>query len=559
MKTLAILTNGGDTCALNASIRSIRDNAYNVGYKKIYGIRRGYQGLIDGWIDDITGREIDVRIGGSCLGSMRISPTRKADKPPGNYEIDEGLCLGMAKCLSDYKIDVLVVIGGDGTLQSTQMFQNWVQENKNTKKFRPFEIMGFLKTIDNDIRTFTSFEGVEMALCPGYPSAVKKIITSVEALRVTARTAERAFAVEIMGRDAGWLAASATFGGAEILLVPELPAYYAEHFLSGSEDARGREKSASDMLLKDLASEIAYFYRKNRNVIIAVGEGFEPKLDIPAQQEFVRLLRDLYGPRKKAGATELLTMLVAPYLDRYFRCYSRFAGNEHMEDCIERRLKDIIRQEELKKGDKDQGQHPLQGWDIEQELQKTVVPKEGDAASEARGSSITTNSKRPPHPEKSGPNGSRSLNRMVEVSNMGVPPYKFEIRPHRTDYLPRSGQPSSYDFRFATVLGSKIGQMLLAGKYGYVPALDKVVPYDELTLERIVPVSINEIKTLGFSSSDYFKEDSRFQVSERITQFFRTITTGPESLEWKSACKRAPRRRRIGTHLWHTIHPYVTP
>ena len=75
MKTLAILTNGGDTCALNASIKSIRDSAYKIGYKKIYGIRRGYQGLLDNWIDDITLREIDVRIGGSCLGSMRMSPT----------------------------------------------------------------------------------------------------------------------------------------------------------------------------------------------------------------------------------------------------------------------------------------------------------------------------------------------------------------------------------------------------------------------------------------------------------------------------------------------------
>jgi hypothetical protein len=75
MQTLAILTNGGDTCALNASIKSIRNNAYRIGYKKIYGIRRGYQGLIDDSIDDITHREIDVRIGGSCLGSLRVSPT----------------------------------------------------------------------------------------------------------------------------------------------------------------------------------------------------------------------------------------------------------------------------------------------------------------------------------------------------------------------------------------------------------------------------------------------------------------------------------------------------
>ena len=124
MKTLAILTNGGDTCALNASIKSIRDNAYRAGFKKIYGIRRGYQGLVDGWIDDITHREIDPRIGGSCLGSLRTSPTERVED--GKYVVVGERCRVMAQCLSDYRIDVLVVIGGDGTLQSTRMFQAWV-------------------------------------------------------------------------------------------------------------------------------------------------------------------------------------------------------------------------------------------------------------------------------------------------------------------------------------------------------------------------------------------------------------------------------------------------
>jgi len=520
MKTLGILTNGGDTCALNASISSIRDNAYLAGYKKIYGIRRGYQGLIDGWIDDITGREIDVRIGGSCLGSMRASPTVKDED--GKYVIDENTCKIMAQCLADYRIDVLVVIGGDGTLQSTQMFQNWVQEKKSSKGFRTFEIMGFLKTIDNDIRTFTTFEGVEMALCPGYPSAVKKIIDSVEALRVTARTSERAFAVEIMGRDAGWLAAAATFGGSEILLVPELPKYYAAHFMEKIKDEEEAEKLASEKLLKDLASEIAYFYRKNRNVIIAVGEGFQLLVDIKAQKEFIELVTELYGPRKKAGATELLTMLVGPYLDCYFRCYSWFVGKDHKKDCITKRLSSVVARakEEMKESDKP-ANHPLRDWDIEKELRGTFEKKPQGADSEEEAAD----------PNGSDPEGSSSLDQMVEIPNIGVPPYKFEIRPHRTDYLPRSGQPSSYDFRFATVLGRKIGQMLLAREYGSVPALDKVVSYNELTLEKIKAVSIDEITTLEFSSRDYFKEGSSFQVSERITQFLRTIMTGPEDLE----------------------------
>ncbi|TKJ38742.1 MAG: hypothetical protein CEE38_03295 [Planctomycetes bacterium B3_Pla] len=533
MKTLAILTNGGDSCALNASIRSMRDSAYEAGYKKIYGIRRGYQGLLDGWIDDITGREIDVRIGGSCLGSMRTSPTRVSrggSSAEKQYEIDEDVCLTMACCLSDFKIDVLVVVGGDGTLQSTKMFQTWVQENKNSKQFRPFEIMGFLKTIDNDIRTFTSFEGVEMALCPGYPSAVRKIIDSVEALRVTARTAERAFAIEIMGRDAGWLAAAATFGGAEILLVPEHPKYYEDHVIENI-DSEDKKKVASETLMQDLASEIAYFYGKNRNVLIAVGEGFEPRVGIMAQQEFVRVLKDLYGPRKKAGATELLTMLVAPYLDCYFRCQSRFASGEHRQNCIRQRLSATIEQEELKVDTKDQKRHPLQGWDIKQELLKIIKRDNPNVDLTELERDVA---KGPETSAKAGGTAKKkegSRESTVTMSSFGGPPYKFEIRPHRTDYLPRSGQPSSYDFRFATVLGKKLGQMLLDREFGFVPALDKVVPYEDLTLDRIKVVSIDEIKTLGFSSPDYFKKSAHFQVSERITQFLRTITSGPDSLE----------------------------
>jgi hypothetical protein len=75
--------------------------------------------------------------------------------------------------------------------------------------------------------------------------------------------------------------------------------------------------------------------------------------------------------------------------------------------------------------------------------------------------------------------------------------------------------------------------MLANYDFGRVPALDKVVPYEELTLDRVRMVPIDDIKTLLFESNDYFidKKGKKLQVSNRITDFFKTITTGPEDLE----------------------------
>ncbi len=586
MQTLAILTNGGDTCALNASIKSIRDSAYRIGYKKIYGIRRGYQGLIDKTIDDITHREIDVRIGGSCLGSLRVSPTDPCTKEEKketeeSHKINKKRCRKMAQCLKKYKVDVLVVIGGDGTLQATKMFQDWVQENRADKSLRPFEIMRFLKTIDNDIRTFTNFEGVEVSLCPGFPSAVKKVISCVEDLRVTARTAERAFSVETMGRDAGWLAASTTYGGAEILLVREHLKYY-ERFLNEGRAANEKmsDEEISDKVMCDLVNQIASFYQKNRNVLIGVAEGFEPVVNIEAIKKFAETIRDLYGTRKKVGVTELVTIIVSPVLEFYFWCLSHlceygyksidvkgtikkihelkeelkktFKTEKDLQEAVESLVDDYFRIVLEKHQDEKQqnhiksiivkyvikvifaSDHPLKNWDIAEKLRESFgLNTEGE---EDSGGNDKTN---PPSDTVSDsgvpPDRANEPNVNADKSEGRSPttlrPYKFEIRPHRTDYTPRSGPPSSYDYKLATVLGEKIGEMLLKKEYGSVPALDKIVDYKDLTIDRVKCVRIDEIKTLNFDSDDYFDSEIHLDVSHRIKRFFRTITSGPDNLE----------------------------
>lgn len=555
MKTLAVLTNGGDTCVLNASIKSIRDNAYKVGYKKIYGILRGYQGLLDGWIIDITHREIDVRIGGSFLGSMRESPTKKTIK---GYCIDKNKCERMAANLTKYNIDVLVVIGGDGTLQATQHFQTWVhgQVQIDQEKYRRFELLGFLKTIDNDIRTLTTFEGIEMALCPGFPSAVKKIVSTVEDLRVTATTAQRAFAIEVMGRDAGWLAAAGTFGGAEVLLVPEIKKIIKDKHLE-DEDFE---------IWKKLAQRIIIYYHKNRNVMVAVGEGFQLSPEYGGVKIIVDALKNLYGPRKKVGATEFVALVLSPVLRYYFWCVSTLGEmkfpsvilrkklEESITDAYESKESDVLnfmekvyglceKNEDQPSKEKDSNNknknHPLRKWNIHEYLINSLSDNPSNEIEigyekwEIFYKKLVKDFKREQpnktkkdieekHQTKSGA--------MLETfSTLSTPPHHFEIRPHRTDYVPRSGEPSPYDYKLVSVLGEKIGEMLSNNEFGAVPSLDKIVPYEELEIDKVKTVPIQDIRTKLFDSEDYFNFDT-LQVSNRITDFFRTITSGPETL-----------------------------
>ena len=198
MQNLAILTNGGDTCALNASIEAIRRESRKVGFGKIIGIEGGYHGLLHRNFR-ILAERVDEHMGGTVLRSLRDSPCRAES---GRYIIDENKVHEMVEFLEELEVDLLVVIGGDGTLQATKLFHLAVQD-----KYR-FKIMGFPKTIDNDIRTKTTFEGIEVALCPGFPTAARKIAQVTEDIRTTAISAQRVFGIEAMGRDAGWLAAA---------------------------------------------------------------------------------------------------------------------------------------------------------------------------------------------------------------------------------------------------------------------------------------------------------------------------------------------------------------
>jgi len=207
-KTLAILTGGGDTPAINSSIESIRNRASMLGFK-IYGIRKGWKGLLgEGDIVDITNVPYEGWYGGTALGSSRTNPFPSKKNP-------ENRVPQILRNLERYKIDVLVTIGGDDTNGAA----------KRLYEEEGIPVIGFPKTIDNDLKTKTIHhfqdQEIEAVLCPGFPSAAKGVAEFTGRIRSTAESHNRIIVHEIMGRDAGWLTGSAVFGGSHLALIPE--------------------------------------------------------------------------------------------------------------------------------------------------------------------------------------------------------------------------------------------------------------------------------------------------------------------------------------------------
>lgn len=208
-KTLAILSGGGDTPAINSSIEAVRNRASLLGFK-VYGILQGWKGLLgDGNVVDLTCQPYDGYYGGTALRSSRTNPFPSKKNP-------ESRVPQVLRNLERYKIDVLVTIGGDDTNGAA----------KRLFETEGIPVIGFPKTIDNDLRTRTihTYNGkdIEAVLCPGFPSAAQAVMEFTANLRSTAESHSRILVLEVMGRDAGWLTGTAMFGGASLGLIPEV-------------------------------------------------------------------------------------------------------------------------------------------------------------------------------------------------------------------------------------------------------------------------------------------------------------------------------------------------
>lgn len=194
MKTIGLLTSGGDAPGMNASIRAVVRSAIYYGCK-VYGINRGYRGLLE---EDLTEMGLSsvgdiIQKGGTMLKSSRCE----------EFKTEEGRKKAV-KILKKYKIDCLIVIGGDGSFTGAQKISEL-----------GFPAIGIPGTIDNDL-AYTDYT-------IGYDTAMNTVIEAISKIRDTSSSHERVNIVEVMGRNCGDLALfSGLAGGAESIIVPEI-------------------------------------------------------------------------------------------------------------------------------------------------------------------------------------------------------------------------------------------------------------------------------------------------------------------------------------------------
>ena len=195
IKTIGVLTSGGDAPGMNAAIRAVTRSAIFNGFK-VKGIFRGYKGLVEDEIIDLKTQDVSniIHHGGTILKTARCQEFKTVEGRRCAYEN-----------IKKHGIDALIVIGGDGSLSGARQFASEFD----------FPIVGLPGTIDNDLN------GTDHTI--GYDTALNTIMWCVDRIRDTASSHERLFVVEVMGRESGFLALNgAVASGAEAAIIPEM-------------------------------------------------------------------------------------------------------------------------------------------------------------------------------------------------------------------------------------------------------------------------------------------------------------------------------------------------
>ena len=193
MRRIGILTSGGDAPGMNAAVRAATRAALARGWE-VYGIRNGYDGLVGDNMAALHARDVGgiIQRGGTVLGSARCTEFRE----------DAGRARALRN-LARHAIDALVVIGGNGS-----------QSGASRLAQDGLPVVGVASTIDNDLY------GTDLTI--GVDTAVNVTLEAIDRLRTTGSSHQRAFLVETMGRDCGYIAVMAGIaGGAEVIVIPE--------------------------------------------------------------------------------------------------------------------------------------------------------------------------------------------------------------------------------------------------------------------------------------------------------------------------------------------------
>ncbi len=273
MSVIGVLTGGGDCPGLNAVIRAVVSRSVSTHDNDVVGILNGWEGLMRGQTkhldrDDVRGI---IAKGGTILGTSRLDP----------YVHGDGYA-SVAKTIQANDIDVVVVIGGDGTLRSAL---------KLAEEGLP--VVGVPKTIDNDIAaTDVTF---------GFDTAVQIATEAIDRLTTTAEAHNRVMLVEVMGRTKGWIATYATIAaGGDALLIPEVP--YDINEVAKIIKARHR--------------------RGHRYSIVVVSEGVEPPDDEAVAEQV-----DAFGFKRLGG----VAYQIAPHLERITGFETRVTVLGHLQ------------------------------------------------------------------------------------------------------------------------------------------------------------------------------------------------------------------------------------
>lgn len=194
IERIGVFTSGGDAPGMNAAVRAVVRTALYHG-KEVLGIRRGYQGMVEGEIEKMGPRSVSniIQSGGTILKTARSEAFLTKEGRRKAYQ-----------SLMSHAVDALAAIGGDGTFRGAVEF------------FDEFgvPVVGIPSTIDNDLY------GTDFTI--GFDTAVNTALQSVDKIRDTAQSHDRVFLIEVMGRQAGFIGlAVGVSGGAEHILIPE--------------------------------------------------------------------------------------------------------------------------------------------------------------------------------------------------------------------------------------------------------------------------------------------------------------------------------------------------
>ena len=223
IKRIGVITSGGDAPGMNAAIRAVV-RACSYYHISCYGFYNGYNGLINGNFEELDARSVRniINRGGTFLKSARSKEFRTKEGRAKAYNT-----------LKELEVDALVLIGGDGTFTGGQIFSHEFD----------IPVIGVPGTIDNDIY------GTSHTI--GYDTALNTVVEAIDKIRDTASSHDRLFFIEVMGRDAGFIALNTGIGaGAEEILVPEED-LGLDRLLDSLEKSRRSGKSSSIVIVSE--------------------------------------------------------------------------------------------------------------------------------------------------------------------------------------------------------------------------------------------------------------------------------------------------------------------